>query len=382
MQTFDVIIVGSGPAGCSAALAMRESGLKVALITGKGNHKEKICGGALAPYVPKVLNTIHPSYRVRFLQWPLKKPVHICKISDNAGRVVDFEFSQTGWIIQRDEFDGFLMELVEDLHNVKVFSQLKAVDIQASDNGVRVELSDGIELHGNLLIGCDGAHSIVRKKLMQTGIDKKYHATAVRAYFSGVSGVRAQAIEFHFLKNLLPGYFWIFPVRDNLVNVGIGVSTTKVIDKRINLKKLMMCEIESHPHISKRFSQAKIEGNIEGSGLPLGSVQRPISGNRLMICGDAASIVDPLTGEGIGQAMVSGRYAGWHAMKCFQQNRFDADFMKKYDSDVYGKLWQINKRRHQLRKLIERFPFVIRLGISLSKWNKAFHRRVTRHLES
>jgi len=382
MKMYDVIIVGSGPAGCAAALAMKGSGLTVALITGKGNGREKICGGALAPYVPKVLKTIHPGYCDRFMQWPLKKPVHVCQISDNAGRAVDFEFSQSGWIIQRDEFDGFLMQLVNELPDVEVFQQLKAVDVQTTDHDVRVILSEGSELIGKLLIGCDGTHSIVRKKLMQTGIDKKHHATAVRAYFSGVSGVRANTIEFHFLRKLLPGYLWVFPVAENLVNVGIGVSTTEVIDKRINLKKLMMSEIETRPHLRKRFTQAKIQGNIEGSGLPLGSVQRPVSGNRLMLCGDAASIVDPLTGEGIGQAMVSGRYAGWHAVKCFQQNRFDADIMKEYDSNVYGKLWQINKRRHQLRKLIDRFPFVIRIGISLAKRNKAFHRKVTKHLES
>ena len=58
-----------------------------------------------------------------------------------------------------------------------------------------------------------------------------------------------------------------------------------------------------------------------------------------MFCGDAGHLIEPLTGEGIGQAMVSGRYAGWQAMKCFEQDDFSAKFMKSYDTTVYKKLW-------------------------------------------
>ena len=86
--------------------------------------------------------------------------------------------------------------------------------------------------------------------------------------------------------------------------------------------------IERDPFLSPRFSDAEMTGEIRGHLLPLLTSKIPISGDRFMLCGDAASLVNPATGSGIGQAMQSGRFAGWQALKCFEKNDFSAGFMK------------------------------------------------------
>jgi flavin-dependent dehydrogenase len=107
----------------------------------------------------------------------------------------------------------------------------------------------------------------------------------------------------------LPGYFLIFPVPNGQANVGIGMLSKYVSKNQINLKKLMLVVLES-PKFKKRFKNAKLQTKIHGWGLPLGSKKnRSISEERFLLVGDAASVIDPFTGEGIGIAMFTGKWA-------------------------------------------------------------------------
>ena len=102
--------------------------------------------------------------------------------------------------------------------------------------------------------------------------------------------------------------------------------------------------IETDPAIGPRFSGASMKGDIKGYYLPLFTRKRKISGERFMLCGDAASLVNPATGAGIGQAMQSGRYAGWQAVKCFEKNDFSEGFMRSYDRTLHEKIWKENRK--------------------------------------
>ena len=95
-----------------------------------------------------------------------------------------------------------------------------------------------------------------------------------------------------------------------------------------------------------------------------------------MLCGDAASLIDPVTGEGIGQAMVSGRYAGWHAVECFKKNDFSSKCMKQYDNLVYAKLWKDNQRRYMLKKLINNRPRLVNSVVNLANRSKFIHKTI------
>lgn len=350
-ETADVIICGGGPAGSTCALVLAGSGLKVIVIEKGSFPRDKICGDAIAAYVPKVLNTIHPKYKAAVEAFTGKLEVSTCRVSAPNGKCIDITSAEDGYIATRLEWDNFLYELSAAEENITWFLNQKISDVQVSDHEA-VVTTDTTVFTGKIVIGCDGAHSVIGKKLTGSKPDLNHYSGAVRAYYKNVSGLKEKTYELHFLKNTLPGYFWIFPVKGGLANVGLGILSSEVSKRRINLREVMEDIIKHEPLIKERFINAEPVSKTEGFGLPLGSKKVTVSGRRFMLCGDAAALIDAATGEGIGQAMISGRYAGWQAKRCFKSNDFSAGFMKQYDKELYAKLWQGQRRRYWLRKTI------------------------------
>ena len=298
-----------------------------------------------------------------------KEKVNTIRIFAPNEKFIDIKIREFGFITARLKFDNFLFEQVSKLSNVKIFQDTIVTDVVLNENSVTTFIGENT-IESQLIIGCDGAQGIVAKKLTNTKIDLTHNSGAVRAYYKNVGGMHPLTFELHFLKDLLPGYFWIFPLPNNYCNVGLGLLSKKISEDKINLKTKMLEAINKLPYIKERFANAEMVGEIKGFGLPLGSRKVQISGNRFMLCGDAASLIDPATGEGIGQAMVSGRYAGWQAIACFKKNDFTATFLKEYDNLVYAKLWKDHKRRYMIQKLINGRPRLLNFAIDVANKNK------------
>jgi flavin-dependent dehydrogenase len=305
----------------------------------------------VAAYVPKVLATINSSLTKGLEGFTEKVNVNTCRLVAPNQKAFDLRFSQTGFISRRIDWDNFLFEKASAQSNTTFFLKHTVSDVTINNDGVKVMAGD-TEFKGRMVIGCDGAHSVLNRKVTGTRPDPEHHCGAVRAYYSNVSGIAEHTFEIHLIKDLLPGYFWIFPVKNNLANVGLGILSAVISKRRIDLRASLQSVVEELPYISDRFKNAERIGKIEGFGLPLGSRKVPMSGDRFMLCGDAASLIDPLSGEGIGQAIVSGRYAGWHAKKCFDENNFSADYMKQYDAQVYQKFWSRHHKNHIIQQLM------------------------------
>lgn len=358
-QDFDVIICGAGPAGSTCTLALEGSGLRIALIDKKSFPRDKICGDAVAPYVPLVLKTIHPKYETAFNQFKDKKIVTRLRVVAPNQKAVDLRFPREGAISMRMHFDSFLFEQAQQLKNVQTFIGSAVQEVKRLVDKVIVLLKDGQSFTAKVIIGCDGAQGIVAKKLTNNGIDLKHNSAAVRAYYKNVDGIPDKTFELHYLKDLMPGYFWIFPLPNGHANVGLGMLSQTVSDRKINLRKALTNTIESTPYLKERFKGATIIDPPKGFGLPLGSRKVCISGERFMLCGDAASLIDPLSGEGIGQAIISGRYAGWQVKKCFEQNNFSSTFMLSYNKVVYDKLWREHRIHYFAQRTIANRPWLV-----------------------
>lgn len=352
-KAFDVIICGAGPAGSTCALALADSGLRVAVLEKNNFPRDKTCGDAVAAYVPKVLATINTSLARSLEGFTEKVSVNACRLVAPNQKTIDLRFSETGFISRRIDWDNFLFEKASAQHNIAFFLDHTIRDVTITSDGVTVTAGK-TQFEGSIVIGCDGAHSVVNRKITGTRPDPNHHCGGVRAYYSNVSGIPDHTFEIHLVKDLLPGYFWIFPVKNNLANVGLGVLSVEISKRRMDLRASLQKMVEEIPYIRERFKHAERIGKIEGFGLPLGSRKVPISGERFMLCGDAASLIDPLSGEGIGQAMVSGRYAGWQAKKCFDENNFSAGHMKQYDQQVYQKFWSRHRKNYFVRQLMNR----------------------------
>ncbi|MCH8331757.1 MAG: geranylgeranyl reductase, partial [Bacteroidetes bacterium] len=139
---------------------------------------------------------------------------------------------------------------------------------------------------------------------------------------------------------------------------------------KVNLNNTLHSIIKELPVVAERFLEAELVGDVVGFGLPLGSKKRSISGERYMLTGDAASLIDPFSGEGIGNAMVSAVHAAEHADRCLQANNFSAEFMKKYDAIVYDDIWKGLKNSYFFQRLLNRNKWLVDALITLASKNK------------
>jgi flavin-dependent dehydrogenase len=186
----------------------------------------------------------------------------------------------------------------------------------------------------------------------------EHHCAGLRAYYRNVTGCHQENfIELHFLKPFLPGYFWIFPLPGGYANVGVGMLSSHVQRGRINLREAMLHLVATHPVLKDRFAAAERVGDIKGYGLPLGSRRRDISGEHYLLVGDAAHLVDPFSGEGISNAMISGRWAAEQAAVALQTGDFSARRLRGYDEAVYRRLGRELQLSYQMQQLL-RFPWL------------------------
>ena len=181
-------------------------------------------------------------------------------------------------------------------------------------------------------------------------------------------------IELHFLKEFLPGYLWIFPLPNGEANVGVGMRSDVISKKKINLKKEMMNIIKPYPALKERFIDAELVDDIKGFGLPLGSKKRKISGDNYILIGDAASLIDPFTGEGIGNAMICGMKAAETIINDSSKNRFSSNALISYDEKVYNRLWKELLLSYRMQQLV-RFPWLFNFIVKKANNNKTVGQR-------
>lgn len=369
---FDVIIVGAGPAGASCAYELRNTSLKIAVIEKGIFPRDKICGDALSPDIVNQLNWMNPELLKNFSNFAEKLPCYGVRVYGPSNRQVEFQFDaksgleSPGFIAKRIDFDNFLFENIKSLPNVEIFQGVSVTDIIKTDDEVTV-LSSNTTFKGKIVLGADGAHSIVNKKLGSISVEKNHYCAGLRQYYKGVEGFHPNnLIELHFYKDSLPGYFWVFPLPNGHANVGIGMISSAISKKRVNLKTLMMDLINNHPNLKDRFKNAEPLENIQGYGLPIGSKKRPISGDRFLLLGDAASLIDPVSGEGIGNAIRSGRYAAKHLIEAFKVARFDAAYNIKYDKQLYKIMWPELRASYFFQRMLK-YPIFINFLLKKSQ---------------
>jgi flavin-dependent dehydrogenase len=164
-------------------------------------------------------------------------------------------------------------------------------------------------------------------------MDMKHTAVGIRCYYDNVKNLTDQ-IELHYVEETNPGYFWIFPAGKNRANVGVGLLKSIVKQENRRLNDIMINVINSD-NFRHRFRDAVALEKPTGWNLPFGSIRRENHGEGFLLLGDAAGLVDPFTGEGIGNAMESGRIAARIASKAKEKNNFKKEYLRYYDEELW-----------------------------------------------
>ncbi len=379
--SYDVIIIGSGPAGCACALALYNSNLRVALIDKEAFPRDKICGDAIPGQTLKAIDLINPDWGKALREFRERADIQSSKIFAPNGKTITLNWKMLAYNSKRIDFDNFLTSLVKNETSTAFLENKRLQQIKIENDQVICDLQGGGTIRAAVIIGCDGANSIVERQTRQDNVTKANLSAAVRAYFSGVEGIETGVNEFH-LFDELPGYFWIFPLENGFTNVGFGVSGNdiKKSGNAVNLRNSLSEIIKDYPGISNRFKKADMHGEIKGFGLPVWKNKKSLSGHRYMLCGDAASLIDPLQGHGIDKAVWSGFFAANQAIKCFKVNNFSASYMREYDKALYEKIGFELARSLFILKLITKYPGLISLFARLGS-NKKIISWITQRLK-
>ncbi|MFT5618803.1 MAG: geranylgeranyl reductase family protein [Arenicella sp.] len=339
MET-EICIVGAGPAGATASLLLAKHKIPHILIDKATFPREKVCGDALTLEAMHTLNQIDEKYVESFKSHSDFLPSWGLSASSPSGKELsmtlpkDLPFAPF-YVVRRSAFDNFLVENL-DANYVTSFFGAEVMGVIQKDGKAEVLFEqNGVErkVIANIIFGADGATSAVHKFLSgEKRKDLEHNSASVRAYYSGVTGFGDKnEIEFHFIKDLLPGYFWIFPMPNGEANVGVIVKSKDANKLRKKFHEI----IETHPKFAPRFKNAKIQGKLQGWTLPLNSVKRNLAGANFMLLGDAGSLIESFSGKGIGIAMISARVAVEFALKAIEKQDFSADQLSEYNTAMY-----------------------------------------------
>jgi menaquinone-9 beta-reductase len=342
----DITIIGTGPAGITAALALAKRGIPCLLIDKDHFPREKICGDGIGGKVVSTLNKLNPEYSRELELKEFTTGSHAVRFFSPSIDMMELSFDPentnqlTGFTCRRRDFDNFLAEKAfadpnidfrEGIHVTKLFHEKGRIVLQDPSGKTIADTK--------LLMVAAGMDKMLLKQLPETESYPAREGIGVRGYFENVSGSdHNHAIEIHFLRELLPWYLWIFPFSDGSANVGLALPEATARKSSLSLKELLFELIGRYPHLKSRFAHASLQGKIEAKRLPYYNGPCRISGNNYMLLGDAARLIDPFTGEGIGNAMLSGYIAGNAAADCVEHGHFNEHFTIKYQQQLYQKL--------------------------------------------
>ncbi len=381
MLKTDVCIVGAGPGGAATALKLSHLGIPCVLVDKATFPRDKICGDAISGKTATILRRIDPSIMERFeASTQVQTDIWGIRFVAPNNKEIDVPFRpqydpekdpKQGYVSKRIDFDDFLVEEVRKRSNIDFFEKTSVDVYEKTANGYRLSNKQKtFEMEARLLIVSNGANSNFSRHHAGLEKDPVHHAGAVRAYYKNVEGLHTDGfIELHFLKEINPGYFWVFPLPGGYANVGLGMRSDHISKKNYNLRNGLKEVIKTHPRLQERFKHAELEGKITGFGLPLGSKKRLISGDHFMLVGDAGHLIDPLSGEGIGNAIYSGYIAAEQAKQCLEKNDFSATFMKEYDIRVERVLGKEMQLSFALQKMMAR-PWLVNLSANWVSRNR------------
>jgi geranylgeranyl reductase family protein len=348
----NVIIVGAGPAGAGTSFFLSKAGIAHIVLDKALFPRDKVCGDACSGKTALVINRANPQWLAEILQDETNfMPSWGIKFVAPNGKDLDIPFNLNrtpeskapGFTVPRLNFDNFLFTKMQSPHcTVYQEAHIQSIHRIAPDS-VQLNFTQhdiSYQITAPLIVAADGDKSMVRRALFNVPTTLKSYAVGLRAYYRGITDMHPENfIELHFLKELLPGYLWIFPLPDGKANVGVGILSDVVRKKNINLRQKMLEAIASNPNLSKRFKEAQLINHIQGWGLPMAEGNEKVSTHNLLLCGDAASLIDPFSGEGIGNALYSGMLAADAMAKSLEQNNYSEDFLQaNYDNVLHKRL--------------------------------------------
>jgi menaquinone-9 beta-reductase len=359
----DLLVVGAGPAGTSAGITARRHGLEVLVVDKAGFPRDKTCGDGLTAAALRDLELL--GLPIDDLVAALA-PVDQAVLVSPSGRTVTLPLpagpGRHAAVVPRAALDDALVALARS-RGVVVGEHMPLVALKEEPDGTGVvaDLGDGSVVRAAWVVAADGHYSPTRKLLRPDAAPALGEWSAFRQYFRGVDDPKLWVL---FEPDLLPGYAWVFPLPGGRANVGFGVLRRPGADGK-SIKATWSSLLDRPSLRSVLGPNAEPEAAHRAWPIPTAYDPARLSEGRVLFAGDAASVVDPLTGEGIAQAIETGVLAAEAVTR-------GGDVPTHYRAQVDGHLGRDLRFARRLQRLLSR-PLGARAALraaDLTPWTR------------
>lgn len=337
MLHFKVVVVGAGPAGSTAALYLKKANIQTALIDKANFPRDKACGDGMPMKIVNLLEELGFREDELFSAGYKIKGMVVYSPQGNETRLGDPQDSgeSKNGCIPRAHFDNLLFQKARRAAD-KTFAGYRLNNLRRERDKWYLDLkerqsSETLSLSADVVIGADGAHSLVAARAGLLQSDRSQTFDGLRRYYTGPDF--EPMVHIFYDRRLLPGYLWIFPVAKNRVNVGLMTRRSK--DR--NLQRLFDEVLKDNMQVRKILRGARPDSPLRGALLALGNMPGERIADGLLLIGDAAAFINPVTGGGIYSAILSSREAARVAGKALSGGS-----VQKKDLQAYEDWWRKN----------------------------------------
>lgn len=349
-----VCIIGAGPSGVVCSLFLSKFRIPHILIDKSAFPRDKVCGESFDGRVSRILNELSPSFLTEMRGQGIVQ--HTWDYSLTVKRFflpISFPKSNIPKLIaKRLVFDKFLLQ--KALASPYVTPLIEHHVKKLIDNPEKIQvIGDGFAIDTSLAILANGAQNAVGKASPKQ--KKEDSLLFVRGYYDGVKPKENQEIEIYLLSKPTPVCLYMCPLPNGEYNVEIGL--LKKDYKAIGKTKEVLIEecIQEVDGLAKRFANAKLNGGLKGTFMPVDNQIAASAKNRLIYTGANVFSVNPVTGLGVGNAMTMGKLAALQAKSCVEKDRFDSEMTQQYDLAVRKRLENI-VRLNKTINFIQKHP--------------------------
>jgi menaquinone-9 beta-reductase len=329
----DVIVVGAGPSGSTAAYYMAQAGLNVLLIEKSRFPRDKVCGDGLTPRAVKSLVAMGVDVSeeagwlrnkgLRVIAGGMRLELDWPELSNWPGyglvrtrAALDEQLARRAQaagvnLLEGTTVTGPVLDSDGRIVGVETTSESEVKSRSRSDNADNVERgrgSSGVRYHARVVVAADGNSSRLSVAMGLRKRDDRPMGVAVRTYYTSPRHKDEYLESWLDLwdgDRLLPGYGWIFGIGDGTSNVGLGMLNTSDAFGKTDYRELLKRWLKSMPEEWGYVEENRTEP-VRGAALPMGFNRTPHYYRGLVLAGDAAGMVNPFNGEGIAYAMESG----------------------------------------------------------------------------
>lgn len=365
----EVVVIGAGPTGAVTAASLARQGVDTLLVDRQELGRDKVCGDAWPARAIETLYLLGMEERI------LEADLHLVNkviIASPRGYFLEADISlgaqgARAHIIPRRVFDQMIVEHAIDCGVEFRQASAKGLNFKGDQVvGVRLQDERGVyDVSSKVIVGADGATSLVARDLQADVQINRHKAVALRSYVEGIN-LRPEVVEFYFNKDVLPGYAWIFPLGEEEANVGLGMIIDSYKKGEYNLVN-MLDEFLHSNMLEKRLSSNYQVRDVGTWPLPLGFQRRRRAYGGALLAGDAAGLVDPLTGGGIGNGLFSATAAADVIVGALRGQDSDKSLsledLQEYDQIINAGLGDKMRKSELIQRSISAFPILADIGI-------------------